>query len=605
MNEPRTEGNVGSARQRGDRSLLYGLVALLAIAASLTPIGSYDYWWHLATGRLILERGSIPHADPFSFTAAGTEWIDHEWLFQILAYGAHEILGPGALVVMKILCVIALTFLLAGHLRHAGHGPAGTAGILVVTLLGSWFRFQVRPEMATLLLVPLILVLATRARDGDSARPLVLIPVLCALGANLHVGIVLAPAFLLLALSATVGARLVGGPAGYGGGRTGPGPAFERRLAVTTAASFVALAANPYGFAIYGVPFHLSRLLASLPWPNLEWARPEPRDFPLFYVSIAATAIVLAAGRRRFDPIAAPALLLTAVLALLHLRNIGLFFLLLPLGIAGPARAIIDRVGARWNVRLPGDGRAIRPGFIAAAVIAVSGIPLLTILPPRIQWGLGISSHNEPHAAVDFLEREGIDARLFNDVRFGGYLIWRRGPQAPVFIDGRNEVYADLLRDIAVALRDGSDWDRLLERHGIGAAFLRYPGTLQKVVYGQDESGMPRTGARAFSAAYFPKERWALVYWDDDAMIFLRREPRHDRLIERLEYRHLHPDDWQHLLAAVVTGRAPLAPILGELDRKLLEDPASRRARWLQRTFSSLAPGGGGGAEPGGQRERR
>jgi len=35
--------------------------------------------WHLRTGQLILEEG-IPRADTFSFTAAGHQWITHEWL---------------------------------------------------------------------------------------------------------------------------------------------------------------------------------------------------------------------------------------------------------------------------------------------------------------------------------------------------------------------------------------------------------------------------------------------------------------------------------------------------------------------------------------------
>ncbi|HEU4402107.1 MAG TPA: hypothetical protein VFT43_08375, partial [Candidatus Polarisedimenticolia bacterium] len=74
---------------RGDRLMFRLLILLLTVASSLTPIRSYDYWWHLATGRLILERHAVPHADPFSFTAAGRPWIDHEWLFQVLAFLGH------------------------------------------------------------------------------------------------------------------------------------------------------------------------------------------------------------------------------------------------------------------------------------------------------------------------------------------------------------------------------------------------------------------------------------------------------------------------------------------------------------------------------------
>ncbi len=47
----------------------------VAVHYTLDP----DMRWHLRTGQLILEEG-IPRADTFSFTAAGHQWITHEWL---------------------------------------------------------------------------------------------------------------------------------------------------------------------------------------------------------------------------------------------------------------------------------------------------------------------------------------------------------------------------------------------------------------------------------------------------------------------------------------------------------------------------------------------
>src|SRR4029453_4468220 len=34
---------------------------------------------------------------------------------------------------------------------------------------------------------------------------------------------------------------------------------------------------------------------------------------------------------------------------------------------------------------------------------------------------------------------------------------------------------------------------------------------------------------------------WALVFWDDDALIYLKRTPRFEPVIERFGYRHLAP----------------------------------------------------------------
>ncbi len=583
----RAAAGADASVSRGDGALLLTLLLLLAVAASLTPIRNYDYWWHLATGRLILETGSVPRADPFSFTAPGTPWVDHEWLFQVGARLLHGTIGPTALVLLKVAACLLICPLVAAHLTRVGHGPAGMAVLLVTMLVGASFRLDVRPEIATLMLVPVAIHLALRARDNGDYRGLLAIPVLAALHANLHPGAILTPAFLGLgAITTFVAERFGAAP----GAAAAPGARrFAPRLLLVAAVSALAIGVNPYGFHIYAVPFDLSRVLASLPAPNLEWARPRPGDFPLFFVAVAALVFCSALAPRRIDPVATPAALLAAALGLAHLRNIGIFFLLFPYGIARPARALVEAVEGRTWYRAGTLGGRVRPGFLAAATLLLGGIPMLVALPPGIVWGAGMASGNEPAAAVDFLDHEGVGDRLFNDVLFGGYLVWRRFPDRSVFIDGRNEVYAPLLRDIFGSLKDGPAWERLLERHGIDAAMLRYPPTLQKVWLPAAPGHPPLATERAFSAVYFPKQRWALVYWDDDAMIFVKRAERYKDVISRLEYAQLNPDDWRYVYAGTLMGRLAIVPIQAEIDRKLAEDPACERARRLRAAFAGLA----------------
>jgi hypothetical protein len=578
---------------RGDRLLLGALLVVLALLATLSPIRNYDYWWHLKTGALILEQGSVPRADPFSFTAQGTPWVDHEWLFQIAAYLGHTRLGPSALVLLKSLLVLGLCLLMTRHLKFEGHGPAGTAVFLTSALVGAAFRIDVRPELATLILLPLAIHLVLRARASDRRAPLVTVVALTALGANLHVGIVLLPAILAAGAVCTFAAVAWGAPVASEG-EAQRGARFARRLAFTALGSGLAVGFNPYGFRLYAVPFELRHLLNGLPWPNLEWMAPHFDTLPLFFVVLGIGLAILIAGIRAADPVATPAWLLLAGLALLHARNVGLFFLLLPWGLGRPARALIDRVKRASLYARGTRHESFRPGFIVAAVLLVAGVPLLLYLPPRPALGLGMAAGNEPEAATAFLDSEHLGGRLYNDVRFGGYLIWRRYP-APVFIDSRNEIYGGLLRDIAGAMAGPDTWRALLDRERIDAAFLRYPPTLQRVVYtGMD--GSRKTAERAFSAAYFPATDWALVYWDDDAMIFVRRTPDHEEMIKRREYVALNPDDWQYAFAGVLLGRIPPGRILDELQRKLAEDPGCLRARDLLARFVALGGHSGGGA---------
>jgi hypothetical protein len=572
---------------RGDGLLLLGLLAALAIAASASPIRNYDYWWHLATGRLILERHAVPRADPFSFAAAGVPWIDHEWLFEIAAYVAHAAAGEWLLVLLKVAAVSGLGFLAASRLSREGHGPAGMAVLLAPALLGAAFRLDVRPELSTLLLVPLAIHLALGARDAGSRRRLAALPAITALGANLHAGILLLPFLLALGAVATWITERVGARNARGGGTR----RFAGALGLSSLASGLACGVNPYGYGIVAVPWRLSRILASLPAPNLEWARPQPGQFPLFYLAGGVFVVLLMLGRRTLDPIAAPATFAALALGAVHLRNVGLFFLLLPYGAARPARALVERLQTRPIYRLGTLGGRARPGFIAAAVVLAAAIPLLTWLPPwPVAWGFGTAPGNEPAPAVDFLEREAVGRRLFNDVLFGGYLIWRRYPAHLVFIDGRNEIYPVLLRSLFAALGDSEAWSAFLDHQGIDAAMLRYPPALQRVVI-PAAGGKERIVERSAAAVRFPKERWALVYWDDEAMIVVRRGPPYQDVTARLEYKAIHPDDWRYDYAAVLTGQRAAGPVLEELRRRLREDPGCGRARELLRVFTGLEEG--------------
>ena len=54
---------------------------------------------------------------------------------------------------------------------------------------------------------------------------------------------------------------------------------------------------------------------------------------------------------------------------------------------------------------------------------------------------------------------------------------------------------------------------------------------------------------------YFPRRDWALVYWDDVVLVFVRRLPAYQALIQKEEFSTLEPDSnpsywknhvWEH-----------------------------------------------------------
>jgi hypothetical protein len=127
-----------AGRARISLDALYTVAfAVIGWAVGIAKLGDNSFFWHLRTGRLILEQG-IPHADPYSFTAHGATWVAQSWLAE-LSYGVVDRVGGGAglrLFGAVLGATIAvLSFRLALRIAHdrvpvcwAGGSPRPTDG---------------------------------------------------------------------------------------------------------------------------------------------------------------------------------------------------------------------------------------------------------------------------------------------------------------------------------------------------------------------------------------------------------------------------------------------------------------------------------------------
>ncbi len=555
---------------------MWALLALAAAAcaASATMIRSNDLWWHLAAGRWILDNGAVPRADPFSFTSGGIPWVDHGWLWQVVAALVERVSGLEGLVLLKVVGPVGFTLAAWVSLMRVGVSPYLASGLITLSLAGARFRFADRPEPAALGLLAVYLCLLVA--PGWSRRGRLLGgAAVCLVWANVHASVLVAP---LLAAAACAGALLGWRlEAARGGGRATELKRAARDHGLMAAAGSAALLINPWGIGLLGVPFRLREILADPRISNPEWPRPLLSDFPIFYAALAAALlgvlVTVASGR---SPLVWRGAFMTGIAALLaldSLRHIGIFFFVLPFAVAAsrPSEAIRPRrgrgAGSRW---------APAWGVAAAAVFVLQ--PDASAGPV----GLGVVEDRFPVSEADYVERT-LDPprRLYNDVAHGGYLIWRFYPEDRVFVDGRNEIHAALLAETASAISSGQAWQAFLGRWEVEAALVRYRPEHIPV------AGPSGGGRRGFAALHFPRSRWALVHWGDAAMVFLRRGGKYQKVIEREEFLHVDPEDSDDQLSRVRGGDAALrAGIIADLNRRLAEKPPPERARRLLRVFS-------------------
>jgi hypothetical protein len=237
----------------------------------------------------------------------------------------------------------------------------------------------------------------------------------------------------------------------------------------------------------------------------MEWQPPNFRDYPIylayllaFFALISAFGIKLRAARL--------ALLMIAVwLGFSSTRGFFVLLLIVPFVVARPAAQQVvyfSRLVQNGSKRTDQVLRFFEAhgGVLAAAsicLVVVSAIlssQLRRIEPP---------SQNAPKGAIDFVAQAGISGNVFNDYKFGGYLIFKG---IPTFIDGRAELYGDqFLNDYfaAVSLSDIRASYRLLDTHKIDWVLL--------------EPHRPLSHALRLNS-----NDWTEVFSDRNAVVFVR-----------------------------------------------------------------------------------
>lgn len=188
-----------AATSQGEQRANWCLIASLLVwtfCASCSPLMDFDIWWHLKTGQLILERGTVPFGDWFTFTENDASWVDLHWGFQLLAVGLFALGGVAALTVATAAAItgtVVLGFSSSGRALPVWI-RVGVWSFAAVSLSG---RALARPELITLLGLSMWLWIIDRL--PSKPRWIWWLPILQIVWSNCHalsvLGLVVAGAF--------------------------------------------------------------------------------------------------------------------------------------------------------------------------------------------------------------------------------------------------------------------------------------------------------------------------------------------------------------------------------------------------------------------------
>ena len=493
-------------------------LAVFAMAARVSV--DTDTWWHLRTGQWIIENGTVPRSDPFSYTRLGQPWQPPGWLVQVPMFWIYRLAGPGGLNIWTAL-MVTLSFYFVWRVLRGGMFLR--ALIIVLAAATSGVYWAARPYLVTFLLAAVYLSLLEdyRWKGGGpdetgrrAGRRLWWLPVLMVVWVNSHGGF--AVGFLLLAvyLGALVVQLCVSwaqpriGNTGDGDLPTPPGFLLRQiaRLGLVGAAMLLAACINPYGPAQLAYPF-MTVSIGALQDYILEWQSPDfhnPQALPFIWLALAVFAAVGASRRR----LALSDFFLFGgflTLGLMAWRNVALFALAAAPVLARHAddalAPLAERLGWRGlpdRPRSPAQGRLNRL-LLAVLLLAVG---LKAWVDFSAQANRTVFKQTLPVGAVDYLQREAPPGRLFNSYNWGAYLLWEL-PEYPVFIDGRTDLYNDdVIGEWLAIMRAEPGWEAGLERWGVNAVLV--------------EPGAPL-------AAALEQAGWEKAYLDEVAVVMIRR----------------------------------------------------------------------------------
>ncbi len=458
---------------------------IFALAVRQSAYIDPDLWWHLQTGQDIVLTRSIPHVDIYSFTKAGSEWVTHEWLSEVVIYGIYRVSGWGGLLfIFSALITIALYI----TYRRSEGKPYVAAMAVLLAAASSSPLFGIRPQMITFLFASIYIALLSRyERDGNS-RPLWWMAPMMLLWVNFHAGYALGLALIGLYLTSLVIDRKW---------------QLLRPLALILLLCTAIVPLNPNGFRMFSYPFETLTSPAMAAYIE-EWASPDFHKVMFLPLALLLLMLlgVLALSKKRARAGELFLIVVTGCGSLRSVRHIPIFALITAPILARHLWALMRERG--WERRLMAPELPAAGGFVFCLIFLLAPATLSFLAVRHFVANQQVyEAKNYPVGAVNYLASRHLPGPIYNKYGWGGYLIRRLYPDYRVYIDGRADVYGDAFMIETMKTFDGhSKWREPLDRLAVRTVLISPNAPLASLLR---EDG-----------------QWKKVYEDRQAVIFTR-----------------------------------------------------------------------------------
>jgi len=444
-----------------------------------------DLGRHITIGNYIAQTGKIPTTDIFSHTMYGEKLVPHEWLAQWIFSRVHAVMGLGGIVLLISLLIAATFTLTYREIRKRNSTIAVTFITAALAAFASSLHWLARPHVFTFLFIALWTYLLAYEKSKVWYFPAIML-----VWANTHGAFITGFAIWF--------AHLAGWLWDYMHQQSNRIDGI--RLGIIGLSSFVVTFINPVGWDLWSTSagYYGNQFLVN---STVEYLSPNFHNWStwpfLVMLAICLVGISLNVKLKTYE-----GFLLAGwtMLGLYSARNIPLFAIVTAPYVGAIIQAVLPQLRILQKTETAINNVEKNHRGILLPILAVIFLASTFGSQKGVNTVNTIDPNKFPVQAVDWLEANPQEGKMFNNFVWGGYILYRMFPQELVFIDGQTDFYGEALtREYVQVTSLDEGWQDILKKYDVSWVIIQ-----------SDKPLIP---------ALQNELNWNIVYQDDTATI--------------------------------------------------------------------------------------
>ena len=422
---------------------IFFIITLFIFCIGYTCINAYpdnDLWARLIVGEHLVEQLNILKNDFLSYTPTHA-WYDHEWGASIFFYIALKHWGDAGLMLLKgILCALTMFVCFKTvELRKPQNSVSYNLLYYVIMFFVIEKSLGATPRclLFTILFFSIFLYVLEKSRLNNK-KILISLPILMLFWCNIHGGCLSGLGLIFLYI---IGEFLNKQPI--------------KEYIITLISCLGVLFINPYGFEYVKFLFSAGTknraLIAEWESPfllkNIDAYLRYKLYLPIMMATYTISTIKNKISFNKLDKTKLIVILVTAILSILHIRQIVFFVLVAGVFLYDDFYNLINELLNKIKTKLNINKETEKTIFLAKEIFVYFFILILTL--PMVlaeKKELQIISTKYPVYAVEFIKQNELKGNLYVNFDWGSYVSYKLYPNNLIVMDGRyEEVYYDNL----------------------------------------------------------------------------------------------------------------------------------------------------------------